>query len=68
MSLVTAEQLAAQLSFEPLDGAGEGGLGHMTALGRAMEIERLADRQKISDLGHFHGAWLLMSPRYRNDH
>ena len=37
MSLVTAEQLAAQLRFELLDGAGESRLGHMTALGRAMK-------------------------------
>jgi hypothetical protein len=33
-----------------------------------MEIERLAHRQKVPDLGHFHGAPLLMSPRHRGDH
>jgi hypothetical protein len=52
---VTAEQLAAKLRFELLDGAGEGRLGHVAALGGAMEIECVADRQKVSDLGYFHG-------------
>jgi hypothetical protein len=47
--------LAAKLRFELLDGAGEGRLGHVAALGGAMEIECVADRQKVSDLGYFHG-------------
>jgi hypothetical protein len=68
VSPVTAEQLPAEFRFELLDGAGESRLCHMTAVGRAMEIKRLADRQKIPDLGHFHGAWLLMSSRHRSDH
>jgi hypothetical protein len=67
-SLVTAKELPTQLCFKFLDGACQGWLGHMTALGRAMEVEHVANRQEVLDLGHFHGAPLLMSPRHRGDY
>jgi hypothetical protein len=67
-TLFTAEQLATELGFESLDGAGEGRLGDMAALSRAMKIKCLRDRQEIPDLSHLHGVRLLMSWRHRGDH
>ena len=49
------EQGAAQLRFERLDGARERGLRNFAALGRAREVQLLAQREKIANLMQFHG-------------
>ena len=51
---LAAEQIAAKLAFELADGAGEGGLGHVTFLRRAREIERARHGEEVADLMHFH--------------
>jgi hypothetical protein len=51
---LAAEQEPAQLLLELLDGAGERRLGDVALLGGAREVERLADREEIADLVHFH--------------
>ena len=53
---LAAEQRAAQLVLEPLDGAGQRRLRDVAGLGRAREVQRLADGQEIADLMHFHGS------------
>ena len=52
---LAAEQRAAQLIFQPLDGTGQRRLRHVAGLGRAREVQRLADGQEVTDLVHFHG-------------
>jgi hypothetical protein len=51
---LAAEQEPAQLLLELLDGAGERRSGDVALLGGAREVERLADREEIADLVHFH--------------
>ena len=51
---LAAQQQAAKLLFELLDRAGQRRLRDMALLGRAGEIQRVGDRQKIADLMHLH--------------
>jgi len=48
------EQIAAELGFELLDGAGQRGLGDVALVGRAREIQDAADREEVAYLVHFH--------------
>ena len=48
------KQRAAHLLLELLDGARQRRLRHVAALGRAGEIQVLAQREEIADLVHFH--------------
>ena len=48
------EQVAAKLAFQQLDRARQRGLRDVALLRGAREIERARDRQKVSDLVHFH--------------
>ena len=52
---LAAEQRAAQLILQPLDGTGQRRLRHVAGLGRAREVQRLADGQEVTDLVHLHG-------------
>ncbi len=67
---LAAEQRTAQLVLEPLDGAGQRRLRDIAGFGRAREVERLADGQKITDLMHFHGSSPPKPPsaQYARDH
>ena len=51
---LAVEQQPAQLLLEQLDRAGQRGLGDVALLGRAREVERLAQRHEVADLVHFH--------------
>ena len=51
---LAAEQIAAELAFELTDGAGEGGLGHVTFLRGTREIERARHGEEVADLMHLH--------------
>ncbi len=51
---LATEQVAAKLALELADGAGERGLGNVTFLGGAREIERPRHREEVADLMHFH--------------
>ena len=51
---LAAEQVAAKLTFKLADGAGERGLGHVTFLRGAREIERARHGEEVADLMHFH--------------
>jgi hypothetical protein len=51
---LAAEQIAAKLAFELAYGACERGLGHVTFLGGAREIERARHGEEVADLMHFH--------------
>jgi hypothetical protein len=53
---LAAEQRPAQLVLQALDGAGERRLRDVAGLGRAREVQRLADGQEVADLMHFHGS------------
>ena len=52
---LTMEQEAAELVLQELDGARERGLRHVAFLGRAGEVQLLAQGEEIPDLMHFHG-------------
>src|SRR5262245_60842390 len=49
------EQGAAELALERLDGAGERRLRDRAALGRAGEVQLLAEREEIANLVQLHG-------------
>ena len=51
---LAVEQRPAKLLLELLDGAGQRGLRDVAALGRAREIQLLAEREEVADLMHFH--------------
>jgi hypothetical protein len=59
----TPKQLATELAFERLDGAGQGRLRHIAALRRPGQIQRLADRQEVPDVVHFQGTDLAVHSR-----
>ena len=48
------EQEPAELVLELLDRARQGRLGHVAVLGRAGEVQGLADREEVADLVHLH--------------
>jgi hypothetical protein len=48
------QQLHAQFLFQLLDGAAEGRLGEMEALGGSPEVEFFGDSDKAADLSQFH--------------
>ena len=48
------KQRAAELFLELLDGARQRGLSDVAALGRAGEVQFLAEAEEIADLMHFH--------------
>src|SRR6516164_1582516 len=52
---LAVEQEAAELVLQELDGARERRLRHVAFLGRAGEIQLLAQGEEIPDLMHFHG-------------
>jgi hypothetical protein len=56
MRMLAAEQQAAKLRLEQLDGARQRWLGDVAELCGAREIALGADSQEISDLVHFHRA------------
>jgi hypothetical protein len=49
---------STEFVFEGLYGAGQGGLRYVASFGRPGQIQRLADRQEVSDVVHFQGAGL----------
>ena len=51
---LAVKQRTAQLFFELLDGARQRGLRDVAALGRAGEVQFLAEAEEIADLMHFH--------------
>lgn len=53
---LAAEQRATQFVFQALDRAGERRLRDIAGLGRAREVQRLAHREEVADLMHFHGS------------
>ena len=59
---LAVEQHPAELAFEQLDGPRQRRLRHVAGLGRAREVELLAQSQKVADLVHFH----RRSPRRRS--
>src|SRR3990167_2548347 len=63
-----AEQRAAQLVLQPLDGARQRRLRDVARLGRAGEIQSLANREKVADLMHFHGGGPPDAGDYAPDH
>jgi hypothetical protein len=48
------KQKTAELLLQQLDGARQGRLRHVALLGRAGEVELLAEDEEVSDLVHFH--------------
>ena len=50
---LAAEQIAAKLSLQLADGAGQRWLGDMAFLSRAGEIQRSRDSEEIAHLMHF---------------
>ncbi len=56
---LAVEQQPAELLLEQLDGARQGRLGHVATLGRAGEVQLLAEGEEVFDLMHFHGDVLL---------
>ena len=54
-----AEEVAAELAFQLPDGARERGLGHVTFLGCAREIQYPGNGQEVADLMHFHAEGAL---------
>ena len=64
VAALAVEQRPAEFVFQELDGAGERGLRDMALLGRAREIELLADREKVAHLLHFHGGRLAFPAAY----
>ena len=57
---IASKQETAKLILELLDGSSERGLADMTPLRGSVEIQRVADGQKVLDLVHLH-RW---SPRH----
>ena len=55
------EQLAAKLVLELADRFGQRRLSYVAGFGGAGEVQRLANRQKVSDLVHFHSRSLTFS-------
>src|SRR5215831_21353736 len=53
-----SKQLATEFAFKGLDGTRQSRLCHVAALCGLGQIQRLADRQKVSDMVHFHSATL----------
>ena len=53
---LAAEQIAAQLAFQQLDGARQRRLRDVALLGGAREVQRPGDSQEIPDLVHFHSS------------
>jgi hypothetical protein len=51
---LAAKQRSAELLFEELDGARQGGLRHIALLAGAGEIQLLGQREEVSNLMHFH--------------
>jgi hypothetical protein len=51
---LAAKKRPAELLFEKLDGARQGGLGHIAEFARAGEIQLVGQREEISNLVHFH--------------
>src|SRR5215469_12189445 len=51
---VASKQLATEFGFKGLDGTRQSRLCHVAALRCLGQIERLADRQEVSDMVHFH--------------
>jgi hypothetical protein len=52
---LAVEERSAELFLEELHGASQGWLRDAAPLGGAREVERLTNREKISDLVHLHG-------------
>jgi hypothetical protein len=53
-AVLSREKLTAKFSFKFLYGPRQSRLTHMAAICRAMEVQRFADSEKVSDLVHFH--------------
>jgi hypothetical protein len=51
---LAAQQLAAELVLQLLDGACQSGLGNVAVLGSASEVEFACYRKEIADMMHFH--------------
>jgi hypothetical protein len=49
-----SKQLATEFAFKVLDGTRQGWLCHVAAVCGLGQIQRLADRQEVSDMVHFH--------------
>ena len=64
---LAAQQQPAKLLFELLDRAGQCRLRDMALLGRAGEIQRVGDRQKIADLMHLHAPAVPPFPDNRDN-
>jgi hypothetical protein len=52
------KQLATEFALKVLDGTRQGRLCHVAELCGLGQIQRLADRQEVSDMVHFHSTTL----------
>ncbi len=55
IAALAVEQRAAELMLKLLDGARQRRLADVALLGGAREVQRLAEREKVTDLMEFHG-------------
>jgi hypothetical protein len=62
-----SKQLATEFAFKVLDGTRQGWLCHVAALCGLGQIQRLADRQEVSDMVHFHSTTLATLLRINTD-
>jgi hypothetical protein len=62
-----SKQLATEFAFKVLDGTRQGRLCHVAALCSLGQIQRLADRQEVSDMVHFHSTTLATLLRINSD-
>ena len=53
---LAAKQRAAQFVLQRLDGTRQRRLRDVARLGRAREVQGLANREEVADLMHFHGS------------
>ena len=62
---LAAQQLAAELVLELLDGARQRGLGNVAVLGRTSEVQFARYRQEVADVMHFHREPATVDPLSR---
>jgi hypothetical protein len=62
-----SKQLATEFAFKGLDGTRQSRLCHVAAFCGFGQIQRLADRQEVSDMVHFHSTTLATLLRINTD-
>jgi hypothetical protein len=61
------KQLATEFGFQGLDGSAQSRLRYVAPLGRFGQIQRFAERQKVTDMVHFQGMALATHSRINAD-